>query len=160
MVRKIVPWVLMSLLAGTAGCDSGPTGSQITAEDVSVLRAALHERCAVGQSLSPVADLPHDLYRDDGFAHVQFGLDLESRRAGEARWPQGWLCHAVKVVEKTPHAGNLAEASLPAYSPDGQRAVVFLSAQCGLLCGQTWYVELRKVEGAWRVSGSALGSSS
>ena len=160
MVRGFAPWVAIALLALSAGCGSNPAGITATAEDVSVLKAALHERCAVGQPLSPVSDRPLDVYHDDGVALVMFGLDLESRRVGDTRWPPGWLCHAAKVVEKTPHAGHLLEVTLPVYSRDGQTAVVHLSAQCGPLCGHSWYVELRRVDGAWRVSATMPGTSS
>src|SRR5688572_195317 len=102
MVRIFAPWVMFCVLGSATGCGSPTAGDSITPEDVVVLQAALRQRCAVGESLSPVADRPLDMYLDDGVAHVQFGLDLESRRVGDARWPQGWLCHAAKVVEKTP----------------------------------------------------------
>lgn len=118
------------------------------------------QRCAVGQPLSPVADRPLELHRDDGIPHEQFGLNLGSRRASETRWPQGWLCHAVKVVEQTTHAGYLMEISLPVYAPDGQRAALYWSHMCGPLCGSGQYVELRKVDGEWRISSTAPGTSS
>jgi hypothetical protein len=88
MVRIFAPWMMFCVLGFATGCGSRAAGAAINPDDIAVLQAALHPRCAVGEWLSPVADRPLDMYRDDGVAHVQFGLDLESRRVGDARWPQ------------------------------------------------------------------------
>ena len=106
--------------------------------------------------------------------NLQFGLDLARRPAHHAHWPQGTVCKTVRVVPESSvetafahetvkpaqwigfgkafdGAQHLVRVSLPVYSPDGRRAVVYTVGTCPFQCGAGFYHELRKSPTGWKI---------
>lgn len=74
------------------------------------------------------------------------GRQLDAFFAGAGDLETKWR----KFYAVYPGAIGMLEVSAPAYSSDGQRAVLSISHSCGSLCGSGELVEMEKVDGKWR----------
>ena len=121
----------------------------------------------------PAIARPSHLYETGG-RNIQFGMDLDRRIAHEARWPRGRVCAVVRVVADSSiktvlandtqswekfiaafdGARSLMRISLPVYSQDGKRAVIYTESTCPYTCGGGFYHELEKTHSGWRIIGS------
>jgi hypothetical protein len=173
--------VLVFATAMLAGASTAP-GDELGAEDLAILNAVLAEDCSFNGPLTVVTDLPASPHEVDvpnaAPKDVRFGLDLATRQPGSTRWPLGELCPTVLVAAderiketfaretKIPPSGEffmkefnqprfLAGVSLPVYSTDGKRAVVYTWHRCGGLCGAGFYLELKKTSEGWKKTNSA-----
>ena len=52
-------------------------------------------------------------------------------------------------------AHTLMRISLPVYSSDGKRAVIYTEGNCPYTCGAGFYHELEKTRSGWRIVSSA-----
>jgi hypothetical protein len=53
-------------------------------------------------------------------------------------------------------ARSLMKISLPVYSSDGKRAVVYATGSCPYTCGEGIYNELEKTRSGWRITNSVI----
>jgi hypothetical protein len=111
---------------------------------------------------------------------VQFGIDFNQRIARQARWPRGEVCPVVHVIAHSAiesvlardtrswdgfigtfdGARSLMRISLPVYSADGKRAVVYTTSSCPYTCGSGFYHELEKTRSGWRIASSVIAWTS
>jgi hypothetical protein len=123
-----------------------------SSEDVEILRAALQpDACA---SALPAMILTEPALKDAAKSPqplLVFGMDLRARDAGERRWPVREICPGVKIANESA-VRHVYQVSLPVYSPSGNKAVVAIDLHCGPLCGQGQFIELHKIDGAWRIT--------
>jgi hypothetical protein len=130
MTRGVCALTLLAFLL--SGC-----APRASSEDVEILRAALQpDACASAKSPQPL---------------LVFGMDLRARDAGERRWPVREICPGVKIANESA-VRHVYQVSLPVYSPSGNKAVVAIDLHCGPLCGQGQFIELHKIDGAWRIT--------
>jgi hypothetical protein len=171
MLTAIVPVVLLS------GCDIRLIGTGISSTDMRVLEAIVRSACDFEWN-ELISDLPATPYRSASLgAHqpnLQFGLDVASRSPSKARWPRGALCAPVRVASDTaiesalkretsipptwdqfrkqfPGTRTLVRISLPVYSADERRAVVYTEATCPFRCGNGFFHELVKEGSRWKI---------
>jgi hypothetical protein len=172
--------VLLAAVLITAGC-ADPYADDVSSEDVRVMRAMVDIACKVDAERIVVSDRPaipraSDLHDTDGH-NVRFGIDFDRRLAREARWPGGQVCPAVRVAADAAisnaleqgsgisgsweifasqfgGARSLMQISLPVYSADGTRAVVYTTGRCPYTCGAGFYHELKKTYEGWRITKS------
>jgi hypothetical protein len=76
------------------------------------------------------------------------GSKIEAIFAADDRIPPGWD----SFENAFPGASRLIEVSLPAFTSDGKRAVVYLDTKCGVLCGAGFYIELKRTAAGWQVT--------
>jgi hypothetical protein len=177
MARSFILTVLAMLAAASSGCQPGPLDDAVSRNDEQILHALLALACKL-ETREVVSDRPATPRgRGMGDAdprNLQFGLDLAKRPAHRAQWPHGTVCKTVRVVpESTIEAAfaqetadppqwiafgkafdgaqNLVRISLPVYSEDGRRAVVYTGATCPFKCGAGFYHELRKTMTGWKI---------
>jgi hypothetical protein len=161
-----------------AGCFADPLADDVSSEDERVMRAMVDISCKLGVEKLIVSDRPAvprrtDIHAADG-RNLQFGIDLDQRVAREARWPLGKICPVVRVVAdsaiKTARAHDteswekfiatfdgarsLTRISLPVYSRDGKRAVLYTTGTCPYTCGAGFYHELERTHSGWRITSS------
>lgn len=107
-------------------------------------------------------------------AYLDAFRDLLRRNLSRKRLPAGIACSHIRVVSHErikelfshqasawrafysafPGAEGIDRISLPGYSGDGRRAVVYRAGSCGDLCGAGFLVLLRKHGSAWIVERS------
>ena len=142
-------FVVAMTACAVAGCFADRYADEVGAEDERVMRAMVAISC-------------------------QFGIDLRQRLAREARWPRGKICPMVRVVGDSSittvlaqdsrswdhfistfeGAHTLMRISLPVYSSDGKRAVIYTEGTCPYTCGAGFYHELEKTFAGWRITRS------
>ena len=182
MARRFILAVLAILATACAGCQPGPLDDAISRNDEQILHVMLALACKL-ETREVVSDRPA-IPRGRGTEdpdprNLQFGLDLAARPAHRARWPHGTVCKTVRVVPdsaiasafahetvKPPQwiafgktfdgAQHLVRVSLPVYSPDGRRAVVYTVGTCPFRCGAGFYHELRKSLTGWKIVRSGV----
>jgi hypothetical protein len=163
---------LMACLASIvlcAGC-APADGNHVTRTDLEVLDTLVGVACKL-ETREIISDLPASA---DG---RHFGIDLSARTVEHARWPLEKLCPSVRVArdgviraalsedtqEPPPWLGfkarfdgaaTLLRVSLPVYSKDGRRAVVYTSSTCPYRCGAGFFHELVKTSKGWRIAHS------
>jgi hypothetical protein len=59
-----------------------------------------------------------------------------------------------------PDAGDLMTLSKPGYAQAGEVALVYMSQECGGLCGYSQYITLRRINGEWKISDDFHGERS
>jgi hypothetical protein len=171
----ILPFVLL------AGCDVRLIGTGISSTDMRVLQAVVKPACDF-EWKEILSDLPARPFRPgspaDGQRHLQFGLDVTARNQPEARWPRRQLCSTVRIAsdaaivnalkretsnpptwdefrKQFPGTRTLVRVSLPVYSADERRAVVYTESTCPFRCGNGFFHELVRQGSRWRVVHSA-----
>lgn len=177
-LRALVASVVATTACAVAGCFADPFADKVSAEDERVMRAMVDISCKLGVERLVISDRPavprqSDLDDADG-RNVQFGFDIDQRIGHEARWPLGRLCPVVRVVSDSKiekvlahdngswekfsatfeGARSLMRISLPVYSHDGKRAVIYTSGSCPYACGAGFYHELVKTHAGWRIMSS------
>ena len=148
-------------------------------DDVDVFRAVLSSNCErpegkfiVVSDASPLpghSDLPADWVSSSSLSAV-----LSQRSQVRIRWPHVKACAGAHVVDESviqslfaqdtrvppgweafyshfPGATGLVRVSLPAFTSDRKRAVVYAETRCGTSCGSGFYVELGKKKGVWSI---------
>lgn len=178
---------LLVLIWAANGCARDPYADRVSSEDEKVMRAMVEIACKIDSERIVISDQPavprqSDLHDTDG-RNVHFGLDFDRRRAHAARWPRGEVCQAVRVAASSaissalanetgpPHswdtfsdkfggARSLMRISLPIYSRDGRRAVIYAVGKCPYTCGAGFYNELEKTYGRWKITRSELARTS
>jgi hypothetical protein len=176
--------LLILFIAATAcivaGCTADPYADKVSAEDKRVMRALVDISCKLGYEQLIVSDRPatprQSGPRQAGGGNVQFGIDFDRRVAHEARWPRGQICPYVRVVADSAigsvlahdtkgwdrfiatfdGARSLMRISLPVYSPDGKRAIVYTTGSCPYTCGAGFYHELEETSSGWRITDSLV----
>ena len=171
MLTAILPIVLLS------GCDIRLMGTGISSTDMRVLEAIVKPACDFDW-IEIVSDLPatplHAGSPGEHRPNQQFGLDVAGRSQPKARWPRGNLCSPVRVVsnaaiesalkretsipptwdrfrEQFPGTRTLVRVSLPVYSKDERRAVVYTESTCPFRCGNGFFHELVRDGSRWRI---------
>lgn len=150
-------------------------GNSITPDDVAVLRAILTSDCRIDRYSRVVSDIPISAR---GQAPVwpsgSLWAKLTSRVPSGARWPHLNVCPGSRIVDgnkvdsifsRQPaippkwepfyaafHTKGLLRLSLPAFTPDRGRAVVYLEDTCDVLCGSGFYIELIRKKAGWKIS--------
>jgi hypothetical protein len=153
--------------------------NRATEEDAAVIRAALAEECTQAGpgyhvlSTEALAIESDDRVPADWPEAKQLNARLIERSKPLGSWSGFRICSKMLVRKEAdirrvmgspydldarwknfynawPGARGYMNVSLPAYSADGQRAVVLVDDGCGSLCGSTDVVELEKKDGAWR----------
>jgi hypothetical protein len=165
--------------AVVAGCFRDPLADRVGGEDERIMRAMVDIACKLDVETMVISDRPaipreSEVQGVEG-RNVQYGIDLNQRIARKARWPKGDICPAVHVVDDSLIEGVLAtdtrdwgkfeatfdgarslmRISLPVYSSDGKRAVLYTSGRCPYTCGGGFYHELEKTNSGWRIANSA-----
>lgn len=163
-----------------SGCDLRLIGTGISASDMQVLQTVVKPACDV-EWKEIVSDLPATPYRASSLAelapNLHFGLDIAARSQSKARWPLGNVCAPVRVIRdrdieaalkletsvpptwehfhgRFPGVRTLVRVSLPVYSKDGRRAVVYTEGTCPYRCGNGFFHELVRNSSGWRISRS------
>jgi hypothetical protein len=180
MARTSTLLFLTSVTVLLSGCQPGPLDDAVSRNDVKVLDALLRTSCKVEtkEIISDLPATPYGITTAHGAKHdVRFGLDLAARPAHRARWPKKKMCKTARVVPDAEiqrafandtqppmwiefgkafdGALHLMRVSLPVYSPDGSRAVVYTSGTCPFVCGAGFYHELRRTGfGEWEITRS------
>jgi hypothetical protein len=166
----------------TAAC-ANPDADRVSSEDLRVLRAMVDISCRLDVQRIVVSDRPAIPYgserRDTDGHNVHFGLDFDRRIVRVARWPRKNICPAVSIVSDDRITAALArksefpwswkafiasfggartlmKISLPVYSDDGKRAVVYTTSTCPYTCGAGFYHELEKTYEGWKVERSEV----
>ena len=83
--------------------------------------------------------------------HVVDEAQIEALFANDDRKPPGWE----NFQNAFPGSIGLTRISLPAFTANHDRAVVYEEWTCGPLCGTGLYVELKKRRGSWHVTKKA-----
>jgi len=162
-------WAVIPLVAICAAC-APADGNHVTRTDIAVLDTLVGVACRL-ETREIIADLPA------AATGSHFGIDMSERRLQRARWPREKLCPTVRVArdatiraalredtqQPSPWLGfknrfegaaTLLRVSLPVYSEDGRRAVVYTSSTCPYRCGAGFYHELVKTPEGWRIEHS------
>jgi hypothetical protein len=165
-MRLLLVTVLVALCSACTPAD----GNHVTRNDMEVLGTLVGVACKL-ETPEIISDLPASA------SGSHFGLDLSERALRHARWPHEKLCSAVRVARDStiraalaedterpsPWAGfkarfdgaaTLLRVSLPVYSDDGRRAVVYTSSTCPYTCGAGFFHELVKTPEGWRIEHS------
>lgn len=167
MNMRVLFTALLAVLC--IGCT--PTdGNHVTSRDLEVVETLVNVACKL-ETREIISDLPASA----GGSH--FGLDLSGRVPQQARWPRGKLCPTVRVARDSAilealhkdtqqpppwlgfkarfdGAATLLRISLPVYSQDGRRAVVYTSSTCPYRCGAGFFHELVRTPTGWRIDHS------
>jgi hypothetical protein len=154
------------------------------AELTSILHALHADRCANAIANANhrivISDRPLDpgLNEKTGKPIVVFGIAMLPRVPATTLWPEGELCPGWRVVKHEllepvlvdpqgrPRGRAALESAfdgafsyetitLPAYSADGKRAVVYFEHHCPL-CGEGVYYELTLTATGWKVSAEEM----
>lgn len=168
-------------LVATACTD--PYADDVRSRDLRVMRAMVDIACKLNAERIVVSDRPAvpraANLRGAESQDIRFGLDFSRRLAHEARWPRGQICPAVRVASdssikvalenetgfpgswesfkaKFGGARSLMRISLPVYSPDGKRALIYTEGTCPYTCGAGFYSELEKTYKGWKITNSVL----
>lgn len=165
-MRPLLCLLAMGLCAACTPAD----GNHVTRTDLEVLDALVALDCKL-ETREIISDLPASA---DG---KHFGIELSMRTAEQARWPHERVCPTVRVArdavihaalsadtQRPPPwlgfkarfdgAATLLRVSLPVYSEDGRRAVIYTSRTCPYRCGAGFYHELVKRPEGWRIEHS------
>ena len=67
--------------------------------------------------------------------------------AGKGSWRDFYRVH--------PNSLGYVSFSIPVFTDDGQKALLFISQACGNLCGASWLVYLSMENGAWKIQNKA-----
>ncbi|MEO8063604.1 MAG: hypothetical protein ABI821_12750 [Pseudomonadota bacterium] len=183
---RILTISLASVCVATA-CARDPYADHVSSEDEKVMETMVEIACKVDGGRIVVSDQPAVPRQNDPHAadrhNVQFGIDFDRRRARAARWPRGQICPAVRVAasskiasaltdeadpshswdtfsERFGGARSLMRISLPVYSLDGKRAVIYTVGRCPYRCGEGFYHELEKTYGKWKITRSEIAWTS
>ena len=175
--------LMMLAAAAISMACADPYADHVNREDVQILRAMVDIACKLNAQRIVVSDrpaIPYGSERDNaGKKNIQFGLDFGRRQAREARWPRREICPAVRVAADSQIAAALAKksefpgsweafiaqydgartlmkVSLPVYSQDGKRAVVYTTSTCPYVCGGGFFHELVKTYEGWKIENSQL----
>jgi len=175
LVRRTLAVVLS--IALLSGCDIHLIGTGISSADMRVLEAIVKPACDFEWN-EVISDLPATPFRADSLEehqpNLQFGLDVASRSQPESRWPRRTLCASVRVASDTeienalkretsipptwdhfrqqfPGVRTLVRVSLPVYSADERRAVVYTESTCPYRCGNGFFHELVREGAQWRI---------
>jgi hypothetical protein len=64
-----------------------------------------------------------------------------------------WLPHAspAGTFPEAPHVSGVLQLSRVGFNRQKTLALLYYSYHCGVLCGQSGWVALHKVEGKWRI---------
>jgi len=178
--RSLLIVFLAAAACIAAGCTADPYADKVTAEDERVMKALVDISCKLGYEHLIVSDRPATPPlsgpRPGAGGNVQFGIDFNRRVAQKARWPRGQICPYVRVVadstigsvlahdtrgwdhfiDRFDGAHSLMRISLPVYSADGKRAVVYTTGSCPYTCGAGFYHELEETYSGWRITGSLV----
>ena len=161
----------ITLIAMLSTACTPADGNHITRTDLEVLDTLVGVACRL-ETREIVSDLPA------AARGSHYGIDLSDRAPRRARWPHGKVCSTVRVAHDSAIRAALAEdtqqpppwlgfkarfdgaatllrVSLPAYSKDGRRAVVYTSSTCPYTCGAGFFHELVKTPTGWRIAHSA-----
>jgi hypothetical protein len=163
-----------------SGCHADPFADAVNSEDSRIMQAMVAISCKLGVERIVISDLPaapgEGGQRVTGRPNMHFGLDVSRRIARQARWPVGAVCPSVQVTadsnienvleHDTPSwdkfkaafggAHSLMRISLPVYSRDGTRAVVYTTGTCPYTCGAGFYHLLEKSFSGWRIANSEI----
>jgi len=174
MLKRLLGFVLIGTFSSTTLAAQQPT-----AEDIAVLRAVLAPQCDrsgpgyVLLSTKAAGTDSSDHVPADWAEAAELTAQLRARGESPGSWSGVRVCKKVlvrregdiqRLIEDAPnldvgwknfhsaYPGALAVmyVSLPAYSSDGNRAVVVTGSGCGSLCGSGEIVELEKKDGVWR----------
>jgi hypothetical protein len=173
--RTLVVLCVLVAAGAVASCSTDPFADEVSAEDRRVMRTLVDISCKLGVEQLVISDHPaiprsSESHGADG-RDLHFGIDLHRRLAHEARWRRGRVCPVVSVVAESKidavlskdnpawdrfiatfdGAHSLMKISLPVYSADGKRAVVYTTGSCPYRCGAGFYHELEKTHSEWRV---------
>jgi hypothetical protein len=150
----------------------------------SILRALHADRCANSIANANrrivISDRPFVLGLNEKTRKpiVMFGIAMLPRAPATTLWPEVELCPGWRVVKHEilepalidrqgrPRGRGVLESAfdgaysyetitLPAYSADAKRAVVYFEHHCPL-CGEGVYYELTLTDAGWKVSGEEL----
>lgn len=151
------------------GC-ARPDRDHIISSDLAVLRAFTARACQL-EYKEIIADVP----ATPTTRAPAYGLDLLRRAPAHARWPHRTLCRTVKVANEATidtarrqdgarawpafssrfdGAQTLIRVSLPVYSPDRRRAVIYVATTCPYTCGTGFFHELEKTPTGWQIVAS------
>jgi hypothetical protein len=163
---------LLITLLGIALCTActPADGNHVTRTDTDILEALVGVACRLDT---------REIISDEPLvgAGTHYGLDLSTRRPERARWPRDKVCPTVRVARNSiiqaaleedtaspppwtgfksrfDGAATLLRVSLPVYSEDGRRAVVYTSSTCPYRCGAGFFHELVKTPAGWRIANS------
>lgn len=159
---------------------------RVTWEDEKILEVVTQLACKLGtqQIISDLPAMPRALGAQSvGFKNkphnIHFGIDFNQRPQRRARWSEDRICPTVRVVDDArirmafahetsdpplwndfgkafDGAQNLLRLSLPVYSPDGQRALLYTEGTCPFKCGAGFYNELEKSSTGWKITRSEI----
>jgi hypothetical protein len=171
VLTAILPIVLLP------GCDIRLIGTGISSTDMRVLDAIVKPACDFEWN-ELISDLPAKPYRAASLGehepNLQFGLDVAGRSQPKSRWPRRTLCASVRIVSNTaienalkretsipptwdqfrkefPGTRTLVRVSLPVYSADERRAVVYTESTCPFRCGNGFFHEVVREGSRWRI---------
>jgi hypothetical protein len=163
---------------GSTACVAGPV--PVPEDDLAVFRAVLKPDCQRSeQKISIVSDSPpaatnHHIPSAWSLSS-SLSDELTARARVAGRWPHVDICAAVQIVDGSrveaifrqdkrippgwdefhaafPSAVGLKRVSLPAFTADRSRAVVYVEWTCGSLCGSGIYIEFVRDKDGWKVS--------
>jgi hypothetical protein len=176
VLSKAVGGVTILLLLSNQNFCAASTVTSITPDDVAVFHAILSSVCRKADpNYSVVSDIPVSAWGDaPTWPATSLWTKLASRVPSGVRWPHLNVCPGDRVVDGKKidlafsrqtaipprwepfyaafHAKGLLRLSIPAFTPDGARAVVYLEAVCGSLCGSGFYIELTRRKADWKIS--------
>ena len=168
------------LLIGLTASGRTPDQDADTADLIAILRAIHVDRCGLFNWRGPsgpvvISDRPSPTPFNEikNRPFERFGIALQPRAPAGTLWPHVTLCPGIGVVDHKrleslvayedaayDHVGaftlafgeaSYEEISLPAFSADGNRAVVYRAHMCPL-CGEGIYFEVLRTPYGWRVS--------
>lgn len=150
-----------------------------TTEDIAVLRAMLQSCCRIPERGRVVYDTPpthreHHL-PPEWKVSPSLSQTLSRRSQLTVRWPHETVCASTVIdsdriaalfandkrkppgwdafYREFPGAiGSIAHISLPAFTPSHDRAYVYTQSRCDGLDCSAFYVELKRLNGTWRIT--------
>ena len=173
MHRPFAVLLTLSLIAFFPPGHAGQPGPTID-DDIAILRAFHADRCADTDSPLVITDRPIGLSTETGMRRPrkEFGIEMSSRAPPGSFWPLVELCPSVRLVshlrlerfleapgqlpkdyegfEREYGVNAYEQVSMPAYSPDGLRAVVVVEYVCPL-CGHGGTYLFLKTAGRWKL---------
>lgn len=172
----------MFAAASTSSCvTANAAGDGLSERDIAVLTVVLQQRaCQLAdqkhQIVSDQPTLPTNIAVPQAW-HSSAALtqELARRSKQETKWTHIDICPAVQIVDGSrveaafasdkrippgwdsfenafPGAARLLGVSLPAFTSDGNGAVVYLDTKCGVLCGAGFYIELKRTDAGWQIT--------
>jgi hypothetical protein len=177
MRLKSALWAAAILLLGPGQICVTASVARITPDDLAVFHAVLSSECRRNdQRYSVISDLPISAPNTaPDWPPTSLWTKLTRRVPSGARWAHLKVCPADRVVDGKeidsvfarqtaippkwepfyaafPGASGLLRISLPAFTPDRKRAVVYLDATCNPLCGSGFYIGLTRGKEGWKLS--------